>query len=226
MDTYLIVGLGNPGKSYANHRHNIGFQIVELLARRHGLSFDRKQQQSDMAAGSIGGVKVLLAKPQTFMNDSGKAVRALMQFYKIQPTHLFVIADDLDLEFAKMRLRPEGSSGGQNGIKSIIQHLRTQVFVRLKVGIGRPPGRMDPAAYVLQDFSAEQEVEMSLLRQEAADGVEVWLKEGTVAAMNKINGKPKAEGGKSKGKSTPPATESNKDASKAETKPKGDDGGH
>ncbi len=200
MDTYLIVGLGNPGKQYANHRHNIGFQIVDLLAHRHGLKFDRNQQQADVASGTIGNSKVLLAKPQTFMNRSGVAVRGLVTFYKIPLTNLLVIADHLDLEFAKLRFRPNGSSGGQNGIKSIIAELGTQEFPRLMVGIGRPPGRMDPAAYVLQNYSVEQETEMAIVRQEAADGVELWMKEGMLAAMNKVNGKgmQKAESGKPK----------------------------
>jgi len=197
MDTYLIVGLGNPGKSYAKHRHNIGFQIVDLLARRHGLSFDRKQQQAEIASGMIGPHKVLLAKPQTFMNKSGVSVRGLVNFYKIPLSNLLVVADHLDLEFAKLRFRPNGSSGGQNGIKSIIAELGTQEFPRLMVGIGRPPGRMDPAAYVLQDYSAEQEVEMAIVRQEAVDGVELWMKEGMLGAMNNVNGK--GERGKEKG---------------------------
>lgn len=199
MDTYLIVGLGNPGKAYAKHRHNVGFQIVDLLAKRHGLSFDRKQQQAEVASGMMGSYKVLLAKPQTFMNNSGVAVRGLLNFYKIPLPNLLVIADHLDLEFPRLRFRPSGSSGGQNGIKSIIAELGTQEIPRLMVGIGRPPGRMDPAAYVLQDYSAEQEVEMAIVRQEAADGVELWMKEGMLAAMNKVNGKggaQKAESGK------------------------------
>jgi PTH1 family peptidyl-tRNA hydrolase len=219
MEPYLIVGLGNPGKSYANHRHNIGFQVVEILARRHGLKFDRNQQQAEVASGVIGGHKVLLAKPQTFMNRSGVSVRGLVNFYKLPLTNLLVIADHLDLEFAKLRFRPNGSSGGQNGLKSIIAELGTQEFPRLMVGIGRPPGRMDPAAYVLPDYSAEQETEMAIVRQEAADGVELWMKEGLLTAMNKVNGKggtEKAASAKPKvERKTPPAQG---DGQKAESK--------
>lgn len=184
---YLIIGLGNPGKQYAKHRHNVGFQIVDLLAQRHGLKFDRKQQQSEVAAGTIGEYKVLLAKPQTFMNTSGTAVRGLVNFYKVPLEQMIIVVDHLDLAFARLRFRPDGSSGGQNGLKSIMQELGTQVFPRLLVGIGRPPGRMDPAAFVLQDFSAEQETEMAIVRQEAADGVELWMHEGILAAMNRYN---------------------------------------
>lgn len=211
MDTYLIVGLGNPGKTYAKHRHNVGFQIVDLLARRHGLSFDRKQHQAEVASGVIGTSKVLLAKPQTFMNKSGIAVRSLVNFYKIPLSNLLIVADHLDLEFSKLRLRPAGSSGGQNGIKSIIAELGSPEVPRLMVGIGRPPGRMDPAAYVLQDYSPEQEVEMAIVRQEAADGIELWLKEGMLTAMNKVNGngaRGKGKEGTQKAESVKPNTES------------------
>ncbi|MGB0383747.1 MAG: aminoacyl-tRNA hydrolase [Ardenticatenaceae bacterium] len=184
---YLIVGLGNPGKKYANHRHNIGFQIIDLLAERHSLSFDKKEKNARVAKGMIGTHKVMLAKPQTYMNDSGRAVRALVNFYKIPLTKLIIVVDDLDLSFGKMRLRPKGGSGGQNGMKSIIRELGSQEFARMRVGIGRPPGRMDPGAYVLQNFSKQQETEMAILRQEAADALELWLAEGINRAMNRYN---------------------------------------
>ncbi len=184
---HLIVGLGNPGAKYARHRHNIGFQVVEQLAARHHLAFDKRQHDAQLAQGTLGGRKVMLAKPQTFMNESGRAVRALVDYYKVGLDELIIVVDDLDLDFGQLRLRPEGGSAGQNGMKSLIQHLGTQGFARLRVGIGRPPGRMDPAAYVLQDFSAEQETEMAILRQEAADALERWLAEGIVPAMNQFN---------------------------------------
>lgn len=184
---YLIVGLGNPGARYARNRHNIGFQIVELLAARHQLSFARGQGKALVAQGAIGGQRLMLAKPQGYMNTSGEAVRALMAFYKIERERLIVVSDDLDLPFGRLRLRPDGGAGGQNGVRSIIQLLGSDLFARLRVGIGRPPGRMDPAAYVLQDFSAEQEGEMAILRQEAADALELWLREGIVPAMDRYN---------------------------------------
>ena len=185
---HLIVGLGNPGQKYANHRHNIGFQIVNVLATRHNLTFDKKEKQARVAKGMIGPHKVLLAKPQTYMNDSGRAVRGLVNFYKIPLTHLIIVVDDLDLPFAKMRLRPKGGSGGQNGMKSIIRELgQKQEFARLRVGIGRPPGRMDPAAYVLRDFSKQQAEEIAVLRQEAGDALELWLAQGIERTMNRYN---------------------------------------
>jgi len=151
----LVVGLGNPGPRYAQNRHNIGFQIVDELAGAHGLYFSKSEHKAQTAHGYIGAQRVVLAKPQTWMNDSGRSVGALARFYKIEPADLLVVYDDLDIPLATIRLRASGSSGGHRGVQSIIQHLSTDAFPRLRVGIGRPPGRMDPAAYVLQDFSSE-----------------------------------------------------------------------
>ncbi|MBA3534564.1 MAG: aminoacyl-tRNA hydrolase [Ardenticatenales bacterium] len=185
---HLIVGLGNPGTKYTKHRHNIGFQVLDVLAARHSLSFDKTQSEARIAVGTIQEHKVLLAKPQSYMNDSGRPVRTLLNFYKIPLSHLIVVYDDLDLPLGRIRLRPQGSAGGQRGVKSMIQLLGTDVFSRVRVGIGRPPGQMDPAAYVLQDFSAEQEEEMAITRQKAADALETWLAEGIEVAMNSHNG--------------------------------------
>ncbi len=184
---YLVVGLGNTGNGYAKHRHNIGFQVVDLLAARHSMRFDRNEQQAKVAAGTIAARKVMLAKPQTMMNNSGRAVAGLMRYYKIALDNLIVVVDDLDLPEGQIRLRSQGGSAGQNGMKSVIEHVGSEEFSRLRVGIGRPPGRMDPAAYVLQNFSAEQETEFAIVRQEAADAIEAWLAEGIVAAMNRFN---------------------------------------
>jgi PTH1 family peptidyl-tRNA hydrolase len=188
----MVVGLGNPGPRYAANRHNIGFQCIELLARRHGIALDKMQQKAMVGQGwiSVAGrrEKVILVKPLTFMNLSGESVAPLARFYQIEPEAILVIHDDLDLESGKMRLRPGGSSGGQNGIKSIIARLGTQEFGRARVGIGRPPGRMDPAAWVLQDFSADEEAHFGPLRERVADAVECWLTEGMTAAMNRFNG--------------------------------------
>jgi PTH1 family peptidyl-tRNA hydrolase len=190
-DLKLIVGLGNPGRQYAAHRHNIGFQCVDLLARRHAIAVDRPQSGAFTGQGwpACAGErrKVLLVKPQTYMNLSGRAVGQLLRFYRVEPADLLVIHDDLDLDPGRIRLRPGGSSGGQNGVKSIIEHLGTQEFGRLRVGVGRPPGRMDPAAYVLQPFSAAEEEEMGVVRERAADAAEAWLFEGMTAAMNRFN---------------------------------------
>ncbi len=184
---HLVIGLGNPGAKYAANRHNIGYQIVDLLAQQHQLSFDKTQHSAQVAMGVIGDAKVILAKPLTYMNESGRAVSALVNYYKVPLDQLIVVVDDLDLEHGTIRLRPQGGSAGQKGMKSIIQHLGTQEFARLRVGIGRPPGRMDPASYVLQDFTAEQEAEVAVVRQEAVDALELWLAQDIVAAMNHYN---------------------------------------
>ena len=188
----MIIGLGNPGAQYTNNRHNIGFQTVELFAQRHKLDLSKFQMQARLGDGWVQRAnqrqKVLLVKPLTYMNNSGQAVGQLVRYYKVTPADLIVIHDDLDLEFGKLRVRASGSSGGQNGIKSIIDHLGSQDFARIRVGIGRPPGRMDPAAYVLQDFSKADEEIFGPLREKICDAVECWLFEGITPTMNKFNG--------------------------------------
>jgi PTH1 family peptidyl-tRNA hydrolase len=187
----IVVGLGNPGAKYAANRHNIGFQALERFARRHALALDKMQTKALIGQGWVQSgelrQKVLLAKPLTYMNASGEAVAALARFYQVEPIDLLVIHDDLDLDSGKLRLRPGGGSGGQNGVKSIIQQLGTQDFARLRVGIGRPPGRMDAADYVLQDFSTDEEEVFGPLRERICDAIESWLFEGIVTAMNKYN---------------------------------------
>lgn len=202
--TKMIVGLGNPGPEYARHRHNIGFQVLDLFAERHGLAFDKFQKRARVALGqmtlktsaSISGWtgRVLLAKPMTYMNLSGEAVAALAAFYKIAPTDILVVHDDLDLPIGRIRLRPGGGAGGQKGVASTIQRLGTDTFHRLRVGISRPggvgsdaPPGMDPADYVLRPFSTGQEKEMAFVRLRAADAIEVWLAQGIEAAMNQFN---------------------------------------
>lgn len=187
-----IVGLGNPGPQYARNRHNIGFQVVDLFARRHGIELSKTQHKARLGDGWIqrGGVreKVLLVKPMTYMNNSGEAVAPLIRYYDIVLDDLLVIVDDLDLNAGQLRLRPGGSSGGQKGLKSIIRLLGSQDFPRLRVGIGRPPGRMAPADYVLQNFSAQEEETFGPLREIIADAIETWIFDGIDAAMNKYNG--------------------------------------
>lgn len=187
----MIVGLGNPGPKYAFNRHNIGFQTIERFARRHALPLDKMQTKALIGQGWVQSgelrQKILLAKPLTYMNASGEAVAALARFYQVEPIDILAIHDDLDLDSGKLRLRPGGGSGGQNGVKSIIQQLGTQEFARLRVGIGRPPGRMDAANYVLQDFSAAEEDLFGPLRERICDAIESWLFEGIVSAMNKYN---------------------------------------
>ncbi len=187
----LIVGLGNPGRQYAETRHNIGFAIADLLAEKYGLKFTRMMNRALIAIGEIEGEKVVLAKPQTFMNDSGSAVGPIARFYKIALPDLMVIYDELDIPFAQLRMRPFGGNGGHNGMKSIIARLGSQEFPRLRVGIGRPPGKMDPAGFVLQPFSAAEREEMAEASEQAVKGLVIWLKNGIDRAMNFVNAGPK-----------------------------------
>ncbi len=188
-ERFLIVGLGNPGAEYELTRHNVGFMAADALVTAHRLTYDRrKKSKSKVAEGAIAGRRVLVAKPQTFMNLSGSAVQGLVAFYQIPPERILVVFDDLDLPLGTLRIRPKGGSGGHRGMSDIIQRLGTQDFPRVRFGIGRPPGRMDPAAYVLRRFSAEEQpaVEEALAR--VVDTVETWLTQGIDAAMNRYNG--------------------------------------
>ena len=188
-DKYLIVGLGNIGREHRNNRHNVGFMTLDRLVERHKLmGFTKKQGKALITTGLVANVPVILAKPQTYMNLSGGAVSALLRFYDLPLERLLVCFDDLDLPVGTIRIRPEGGSAGQNGMKSIIEHLGTESFPRLRIGIGRPPGRMDPAAYVLQDFRGDDLEIMKVTLDRAADAVEVFLSKGIVAAMNQFNG--------------------------------------
>jgi PTH1 family peptidyl-tRNA hydrolase len=184
---YLIVGLGNPGPKYAANRHNVGFMCLERLAAAHSLTFDKRQKKAHVALGAIRGLRVVLALPQTFMNDSGQAVVPLAQFYQVPPERLLVVYDDLDLPPGMLRLRPEGSSGGHKGMHSIIEQLGSSDFARLRIGIGRPPGQMDAAAYVLQDFSADEMPLIEKALERAVAAIETWLVEGVVMAMSRHN---------------------------------------
>ena len=190
MESYLIVGLGNPGPQYVASRHNIGFRCLERLAAAHDLAFHKRQKQAQVARGTIHGQPVILAKPQTFMNESGRAVVPLAHFYRVVLERLLVVYDDLDLPLGAVRLRPEGGSGGHKGMRSVIEHLGSQDFPRLRIGIGRPPGRMDPAAYVLQDFSADEEPLLEGTLERAVVAIETWLREGIEAAMEQCNRRP------------------------------------
>jgi PTH1 family peptidyl-tRNA hydrolase len=188
-DRYLIVGLGNPGPEYDQTRHNIGFRCVDALAEAYGLAFDQKKKSKARTAdGLIVGKRVLIAKPQTFMNLSGTSVQGLAAFYQIPPRNIIVILDDLDLPLGTLRIRPKGGSGGHKGLTDIVQRLGTQDFPRIRVGIGRPPGRMDPAAYVLRRFDQDEAPIINPAVDRAVKAVEVWLTEGIETAMNRYNG--------------------------------------
>lgn len=187
-ETFLIVGLGNPGKEYQNNRHNIGFMAIDQITKEFGFDKFKVKYKAVVREGKYEARKIILAKPQTFMNLSGNAVRPLVNFYKISPGNLIVIHDDLDLPALFMRLRPGGGAGGQKGVASIIQNLGTQNFNRIRIGIGRPTGRMDAADYVLQNFSKQEEKEIPLLLNKIAAAVISILNDGIEVAMNKFNG--------------------------------------
>lgn len=188
VDKYLIVGLGNPGLEYTRTRHNVGFWVVDELARRFQFSSFRSERKALTADGTIHNRRVLLVKPQTYMNLSGEAVRSLMDFYRIERHHLIVIHDDLDLPLGTLRLRKTGSHGGQNGMRNIIMHLGSQEFARVRFGIGRPPGRMSASDYVLQKFIGDDEILAQQVTTTAADAVEHWLQSGIEQAMARYNG--------------------------------------
>ena len=187
-DMYLIVGLGNPGARYENTRHNVGWRVVERLAQKHGLSFGKIEHKAHTASGTILGKRVLLAKPQTFMNVSGEAVQPLISFYKIPLENVMVVHDDLDIPLGTLRLRAKGSSGGQNGLKHILQRLGTQEIARTRFGIGRPPGRMNPADYVLAPLKGDEEILAMEVADRAIQAIETWLTDGIEIAMTRYNG--------------------------------------
>jgi PTH1 family peptidyl-tRNA hydrolase len=183
---HVIVGLGNPGPEYSGSRHNVGFQCVRWLAKKHGLSFDGSRAHARIAQGTILGKPVVLARPQTFMNLSGQAVNGLLQWLRLTPGDIVVIHDDLDLPLGRLRLRPGGSAGGHRGIRSIIDSLGSQDFARLRVGIGRPEGN-DAVDYVLGDFNAAERQVMAQSYARAAEAVECILTQGLEVAMNRFN---------------------------------------
>jgi PTH1 family peptidyl-tRNA hydrolase len=187
-DNYLIVGLGNPGLEYKHTRHNFGFMTIEHLAGRLNVTLKRMKFKAMIAETRLDGKLVVLAKPLTFMNDSGNSVGPLTRYFKVPLGNLLVMHDDLDLPLGSVRLRPQGGSSGQRGMASIINRLGTQEFPRMRLGIGRPPGQMDPVDYVLQPFQA-QEVELKkMVLDQAADAAETFIRAGIEAAMNKYNG--------------------------------------
>lgn len=188
-ERHLVVGLGNPGREYRQNRHNAGFLVLDRLVRRHALPlFTKRQGQALISTGAIQGVPVVLAKPQTYMNLSGQSVQGLLHFYKIPSENLMVAHDDLDLPLGTIRIRPGGGAGGQRGMASTIERLGTKDFPRLRLGIGRPPGRMAPADYVLQNFSRAEMLIVSETLDRAANAVLTFMTEGLNAAMNRFNG--------------------------------------
>ena len=187
-DLALIVGLGNPGAKYENTRHNIGWRAIEALAKKHGLTFSKQEHKAFVASGNIHGRRVLLAKPLTYMNLSGESVGPLARFYKVDFADILLVSDQLDSPLGTLRMRANGSSGGQNGLKHIFERLGTQEIARLRLGISRPPGRMDPAAWVLSPFRGDDEILAVQVTDRAVLAMETWLKDGTEPAMNRYNG--------------------------------------
>jgi len=183
----LLVGLGNPGKEHRHNRHNVGFMAIDALAAKHGLTLGRVQNKAIVGDGRVAGRSVIMIKPQTFMNRSGDAVGPLARYYRVAPEHILVIYDDIDLPPGTVRLREKGGSGGHNGMKSIIQHLG-QDFPRLRLGVGRPSGRMPPAAYVLQDFGRDEQEVLEAMMGQAMQAVETYLVDGIELAMSRHNG--------------------------------------
>ena len=186
---YIIAGLGNPSKEYEKTRHNAGFDTIDLLAEKLGIDLTEKKHRAYCGKGMIGTEKVLLLKPQTFMNNSGESLRDAADFYKVEPEQILVIYDDISLEPGQLRIRMKGSAGGHNGIKSIIAHLKTQDFPWIKIGVGAKPERMDLADYVLSRFSPAEREKMEESFREGAEAVITFLKDGKDAAMNQYNRK-------------------------------------
>ena len=184
---HIIVGLGNPGRDYAHNRHNIGFMVADALAEKHGLKFTKMMSKGIVALGEIGGAKVAIVKPQTFMNSSGECVGPILKFYKSELSDLLVAYDELDLPAMKLRLLAKGGAGGHNGMRSIIARVSMQDFPRLRCGIGRPPGRMDPKDFVLNDFTESELDALGEVYDRAIEGIGRWIHNGIDNAMSYVN---------------------------------------
>jgi PTH1 family peptidyl-tRNA hydrolase len=193
-DPVLVVGLGNPGPEYAAHRHNIGFLVADLLAGRIGATFSRHRKARARVAegflGGPGGRKLILAEPQSFMNLAGGPVSGLAGFYSVTPDRIVVVHDELDIPFGAVRVKQDGGEGGHNGLRSISKSLGTRDYLRVRCGIGRPPGRMDPADFVLRGFSTVERKELDLMVERAADAVEGLVERGLEWTQNAFHAEP------------------------------------
>ncbi|MBT1606580.1 aminoacyl-tRNA hydrolase [Curtobacterium flaccumfaciens] len=185
----VVVGLGNPGPDYAGNRHNVGQMVLDELASRMGATFKKHKTPNQVAEGRLvpGGTRLVLAKPGSFMNTSGGPVSSVLGFYSATPADLVVVHDELDLPFDTVRLKGNGGHGGHNGLRDIIKATGTNEFMRVRVGIGRPPGRQDPADYVLRDFSAAEKKTLPILLADAADAVEAIAEVGLLAAQQRVH---------------------------------------
>ncbi|MEQ4565084.1 aminoacyl-tRNA hydrolase [Paenarthrobacter sp. CAP02] len=186
-DTWLIVGLGNPGNEYSNNRHNVGQMVLDELASRMGGKFKTHKARAQVVEGrlGIGGPRVVLAKPMTYMNVSGGPVSGLCNFFDIAPDHVIAVHDEIDIPFNTVKLKTGGGEGGHNGLRDISKALGTKDFYRVRVGVGRPPGRMETADYVLRDFGTAEKKDLPFLIDEAADAVELLMAQGLLAAQQK-----------------------------------------
>lgn len=183
----VVLGLGNPGKRYERTRHNLGFLVLDRIASKHGINVVNKKHQSLIGEWEVEGERVLLVKPQTYMNRAGDAVRALFRYYPVSAADLVAIHDDLDLPFGRIRIRPRGSAAGHKGVLSVIEALGEEGFVRVRIGIGRPAAGVEPTDYVLEPFSSDEAALLEPIVSKAADGVESLLREGPLRAMEKFN---------------------------------------
>ena len=186
-DTYLIIGLGNPGREYRDNRHNVGFMLIDRLIVRLNARGMRLQSKAIVTSAMYEERKLILGKPQTYMNLSGGSVQGLLNFYKIPLSNFMIVSDDLDIPFGTIRIRASGGAGGQRGVASTIECLGTKDFPRIRIGIGRPPGRMDPADYVLQNIPRDEMSTLSDVLNRAADAVLAFVKDGLDKSMNQFN---------------------------------------
>jgi PTH1 family peptidyl-tRNA hydrolase len=185
---FIIAGLGNPGRKFEHNRHNIGFMLLNRLSNKLTESFSKVEAKALVCKANYQGERIILVKPQTYMNNSGMSVSSLVRFYQVSLENLLVTYDDVDLPFGVLRLRPSGGSGGQNGMQSIIERLGTEDFPRMRIGTGRPPGRMDAADYVLQDFTAQETELLNDILDRGVEAVLTFISSGLDMAMNAFNG--------------------------------------
>ena len=187
-DPLLVVGLGNPGENYARTRHNLGFMVADLLAARLGSKFKaHKRSGAEVVTGRLAGHAVVVAKPRCFMNESGRQVGPLAKFYSVSAADVLIIHDELDIDFGQIRLKIGGGEGGHNGLRSVAAALGTKDFQRVRIGIGRPPGRKDPAAFVLENFTAAERAEVPAVCEQAADATELLIELGLEPAQNRVH---------------------------------------
>jgi len=184
----LVVGLGNPGPDYAKTRHNLGFMVADILADRIGSGFKvHKRSGAEVTTGRLGGRSVVLAKPRTYMNESGRQVGPLAKFYSVPPADVIVLHDELDIDFGRIRLKYGGGAAGHNGLRSVSSALGTNDFQRVRIGVGRPPGRKSGAAFVLENFAANERPEVPTICEQAADATELLIELGLVPAQNTVH---------------------------------------